>query len=160
MRLLRRDSESQVGAVDGRRTLRYGVQRNDGRAATGAARTVGSVVASCSGAAGAAFIASNHGNDTVAVTVFLIMQAWTICDLICRWRLKWRGARLQEAIARKAMEHPKDQNLRTLLVDVASTHLDDLGMRLPVRPQLMEPPFELDRQWGQLVTPIPTAESE
>src|SRR5260370_31962214 len=141
MSLVRSAVKPAVGAAADRRTLRY--RR---RTPLGTARAAGSVVASCSGAGGAAFIASQHGNDAVAVTVFLIMQAWSVCDLVCRWRLKWRHARLQEFIARRAAEHPEDQNLRTLLVDMASTHLDELGMRLPVRPQLMELSPELDRE--------------
>jgi hypothetical protein len=36
------------------------------------------------------------------------------------------------------MEKPDDEGLRTLLADVASTHLPDLGERLPIRRQLTE----------------------
>ena len=65
-------------------------------------------------------------------------QAWLAVELICRWRLRWRHSKLQEDIARKALEHPEDEDLRTLLMDVASTHLDELGDRLPTRPRLKQ----------------------
>lgn len=106
----------------------------------GTARTIGAVIASSTGVAGAAAIATKHGSDVVAVIVFLSMQAWSVCELVCRWRLRWRIARLQEDIARKAIEHPENEHLRTLLADVASTYLDELGTRLPLRPQLMKKP--------------------
>jgi hypothetical protein len=101
---------------------------------------VGALIASSCGALGAAAVAAKHGSDVVAVTVLLAMQAWSALELVCRWRLRWRIARLQEDIARKAMEDPGNEDLRTLLADVASTHLEELGTRLPVRPKLMRPP--------------------
>jgi hypothetical protein len=64
------------------------------------------------------------------------MQIWGICELLCRWLLKWRYARLHEFLARKAAENPANQDLRTLLVDVASTSLADVGERLPIRRNL------------------------
>jgi hypothetical protein len=102
----------------------------------GRPRGAGAVIASSSGALGAAAIAAKHGSDVATVTVLLATQTWSAVELICRWRLRWRIARLQEDIARKAMEDPANENLRTLLADVASTHLDDLGTRLPIRDDL------------------------
>jgi hypothetical protein len=69
---------------------------------------------------------------------FAATQIWTALEVACRWRLRWRVCRLQEDIVRKAMESPDDENLRTLLIDVASTHVDELGHRLPTRPRLKE----------------------
>jgi hypothetical protein len=37
-------------------------------------------------------------------------------------------------------ERPDDQNLRTLLIDSASTYLDDVGERLPTRTGLKGAP--------------------
>jgi hypothetical protein len=50
--------------------------------------------------------------------------------------MKWRYAQLYDFLVRKAADQPDNQHLRTLLVDIASTHLDDLGERLPVRKEL------------------------
>lgn len=110
------------------------------RPSSSSVRTAGAVIASCGGAAGAATIAAHHGNGAVAVVILLTMQAWSACELICRWRLRWRVARLQEDIARRAMDDPANENLRTLLADVAGTYLDELGTRLPLRPNLMAKP--------------------
>lgn len=103
---------------------------------TDPARTIGAAITSCASAGGAVTICTAHGSSPVALLVFGVMQIWGMCELICRWRMKWRYAQLYEAIAQKAVEHPYDQDLRTLLVDLASTHLDDLGERLPVRQDL------------------------
>ena len=102
------------------------------------ARVMGAITASCSGVGGATTIAATHGSSSVALAVFFTMQAWGACELLFRWRLKWRHARLQEAIVIKAMEKPDDEGLRTLLADVASTHLSDLGERLPIRRHLTD----------------------
>lgn len=64
------------------------------------------------------------------------MQVLTQCELMCRWRMKWRYARLCEVVVPKAAEHPEDVNMRTLLIDMAGTHLDDLGERMPIRNDL------------------------
>jgi hypothetical protein len=95
--------------------------------------TIGAAVSSCTGLTGATVIAAVHGDTLVAVVVFLAAQAWIGVELTCRWRLKWRVSRLLEDIAREALRHPENLHLRTLLIDVASTHLDDLGDRLPTR---------------------------
>ena len=68
-----------------------------------------------------------------------------LCELICRWRMKWRYIRLYEIVVQKAAERPDDANLRTLLIDLASTHLDDLGDRIPIRGDLKL--FDFHR-WG------------
>ena len=102
----------------------------------GRVRTIGAAITSCAGAGGAATIYAAHGSGPAALVIFGAMQLWGICELIFRWQIKWRYAKLYEAIARKAAEHPDDQGLRTLLVDLASTHLDDIGERLPVRKDL------------------------
>jgi hypothetical protein len=109
------------------------------RQQTGASRIrrAGAALASSGGLIGATAIAAKHGSDTVAVTVFLTMQLWSAVELVCRWRLRWRITRLQEDIARKAMADPGNDDLRTLLTDVASTHIEEIGPRLPVRPKLM-----------------------
>jgi hypothetical protein len=108
-----------------------------GRRAHGT-RSVGAVIASCAGAGCAAVIASKHGSDIDAIAIFLSMHAWTAGELLCRWRLRWRIARLHEDIARTALERPDDEALRTLLVDVTSTRVDESDDRLPLRPQLIQ----------------------
>ncbi len=123
-----------------RTASRAGMLAADGQRPAGGARTVGVVIASSTGALGAAAVAAKHGSDVVAILVLLSAQAWSACELVCRWRLRWRIARLQEDIARKAMEHPENGELRTLLADVAATYLDEVGTRLPLRPELMKKP--------------------
>jgi hypothetical protein len=103
---------------------------------TNAVRVVGAAMTSCTGAGSAVFIASAHGSTMMALLVFGTMQIWGVCELLFRWRLKWRHARLHEFLVRKAADNPDNENLRTLLVDFASTHLDDVGERLPIRPSL------------------------
>jgi hypothetical protein len=103
------------------------------RRSTRLARTAGAAMMSCTGAGGAVTIASTHGSTSVALLVFGTMQVWGACELLCRWRLKWRHARLHEFLVRKAADSPENENLRTLLIDFASTHPDDFGERLPVR---------------------------
>ena len=68
--------------------------------------------------------------------VFGTMQIWGMSELVCMWLLKWRYAKLHGFLARKAADNPADQNLRTLLIDVASTTLDDIGERIPARQNL------------------------
>jgi hypothetical protein len=99
---------------------------------------IGAAITSCTGAGGAVTIALAHGSTAVALLVFGTMQVWGACELLCRWRLKWRHARLHEFLVRRAADNPEDENLRTLLVDFASTHLDDIGERLPVRPSFQQ----------------------
>ncbi len=72
----------------------------------------------------------------MAVLIFVVAQLWAAVDLVCAWRLRMRQSRLLEDIARKALENPSDENLRTLMLDVASTHSEELGSRLPVRLRL------------------------
>ena len=100
------------------------------------ARTIGATITSCAGVGGAITISAGHGSTGVALLVFGAMQIWGTCELLCRWFLKLRYARLHEFLARKAAENPADQHLRTLLVDVASTSLDDVGERIPIRQNL------------------------
>jgi hypothetical protein len=100
------------------------------------ARTIGAALTSCAGTGGAITISAAHGDPAVALLVFGTMQIWGTSELVCRWRLKWRYARLHEFLARKAAENPSDQNLRTLLIDVASTTLDDISERIPTRQKL------------------------
>jgi hypothetical protein len=50
--------------------------------------------------------------------------------------MKWRYEWLWETLVHHAAEHPDDVNRRTLLIAMASTHLDDLGERVPVRDDL------------------------
>jgi hypothetical protein len=100
------------------------------------ARTVGAALTSCAGVGGAITISAAHGDTAVAVCVFGTMQIWGMSELVCRWLLKWRYARLHEFLARKAADNPADQDLRTLLIDVASTTLDDIGERIPTRQNL------------------------
>jgi tRNA(His) 5'-end guanylyltransferase len=69
------------------------------------------------------------------MTIFLTMQVWPACELVVRLRY----ARLHEFLVRKAAENPQDHNLRTLLVDAASTCPAEVGERLPVRTRLEEP---------------------
>jgi len=99
-------------------------------------RTIGATITSCAGAGSAATIYAVHGNSPVALLVFGSMQIWTMLELVLRWRMRSRYSRLFEIIARKAADHPDNMDLRTLLVDIASTHLDELGERLPVRKDL------------------------
>jgi hypothetical protein len=100
------------------------------------ARTIGATMTSCAGAGSAATIFSFHGSSPDAFIVLGSMQIWAILELIFRWQVKWRYSRLFEAIAQKAAENPSNAELRTLLVDIASTHIDELGERLPVRKDL------------------------
>lgn len=99
-------------------------------------RIIGSVATSCAGIGGAISITVSHGSSRIALLVFCATQVWGLLELACRWWLKLRYARLHEFIARKAAENPGDPNLRTLLADVASTSLDDVGGRIPVRKDL------------------------
>ena len=100
------------------------------------ARTVGAALTSCAGVGGAITISAAHGDAAVALFVFGTMQIWGMSELVCRLLLKWRYARLHEFLARKAADNPADQDLRTLLIDVASTTLDDIGERIPTRQNL------------------------
>jgi hypothetical protein len=99
-------------------------------------RTIGATITSCAGAGGAATICATHGSSPLALFVFMAMQVWGICELTCRWIIKLRYIDLYRDIVRRAAEHPDDQDLRTLLVDLASTHLDDVGERISVRKDL------------------------
>jgi hypothetical protein len=100
------------------------------------AKTINAAITSCAGVGGAASICAAHGSIRIALLVFGSMQVWSLYELICQWWMKWRYIRLYEIVAQKAAEHPDDMNLRTLLIDLASTHLDDLGDRIPVRGDL------------------------
>lgn len=100
------------------------------------ARTIGAALTSCAGTGGAITISAAHGDTAVALFVFGIMQIWVISELVFTWRLKCRYARLHEFLARKAADNPANQDLRTLLIDVASTTLDDIGERIPTRQNL------------------------
>jgi hypothetical protein len=100
------------------------------------AKTISAVVSSCAGVGGAASICAAHSSTRVALLVFASMQVWPLCELICRWRMKWHYMRLYENVVNKAVENPDNANLRTLLADLASTHLDDLGERIPIRGDL------------------------
>jgi hypothetical protein len=100
------------------------------------ARTVGAAITSCAGVGGAITISAGHGDTAIALLVFGTMQIWGMSELACRWLLKWRYARLHEFLARKAADNPANQDLRTLLIDVASTTLDDIGERIPTRQNL------------------------
>jgi hypothetical protein len=99
-------------------------------------QSVGAITWSCTGLVGSTVVAATHGSALIATLIFVTAQAWTAVDLTCRWRLRLRFNRLQEDIARAALSQPENEDIRTLLIDVASTHLDDLGNRLPARPQL------------------------
>ena len=99
-------------------------------------QSVVAVASSCTGSAGATVIAATHGDPLLAVLIFGATQTWIALELACRWRLRWRHSKLQEDIARAALGHPENENLRTLMMDVASTHQDELGRRLPTRPRL------------------------
>jgi hypothetical protein len=111
-----------------------------GRKRPGALRAIGSGVSSFAGVGGAVTIMSSHGSTSVALTIFAVMQIWGACELLFRWRIKWRYARLHEDLVRMAAARPDDQNLRTLLIDSASTYLDDVGERLPTRTGLKDVP--------------------
>jgi hypothetical protein len=140
MRLIRGSPTSHVDPLDVGRTIGLASKPTAGGRPLGSHRGLGPVVASGAGVVGAAAVAASHGNEVLAVTVFLCMQIWGIFELACRWRLKWRMARLQEDIARKAMENPGNADLRTLMADVAATYLDEIGTRLPLRPQIIDKP--------------------
>jgi hypothetical protein len=88
-------------------------ERKRGR--TDVLRSVGAVVSSCTGAGGAATIATVHGSTTVALTTFAIMQLWGLCEFAVRWHFKLRSTRLQEWLVKKAAEQPDDEGLRALL---------------------------------------------
>jgi len=105
---------------------------------TDPARTIGAVMTSCTGVGGAATISAAHGNSSVALLIFGATQIWGICELVCRLHLRWCYTKRYDSILRRATEHPDDQNLRTLLVDIASTHPDELGERLPLRHELID----------------------
>jgi len=96
-------------------------------------RTIGAAITSCSGVGGAITISANHGSSGLALVVLGVMQTWGACELFCGWLLKWRYARLIEDVCRKAAENPGDPHLRTLLVDMASTSPDNIGLRVPIR---------------------------
>jgi hypothetical protein len=100
------------------------------------ARTIGAAITSCAGTGGAITISASHGNAKIALLIFGVMQIWGTSELACRLLLKWRYARLHEFLARQAAANPSNQDLRTLLVDVASTSLDDIGERIPIRQEL------------------------
>lgn len=99
-------------------------------------RAAGAAVSSITGVGSAMTITSGHGSTLVALTTLGVMQGWGACELLIRWRLKWRYARLHEYLVRTAATRPDDEHLRTLLVDSASTYLDDIGERLPIRPRI------------------------
>lgn len=82
-----------------------------------------------------AIIAAVHGSAPLVVMTYGAGLTWVI-GMIFGWRLRWRLSMLLDDIARQAMKNPGDEDLRTLLVDVSSTHLDELGTRLPTRPRL------------------------
>lgn len=99
-------------------------------------RRIGAAITSCAGVGGAITISAHHGSTSIALLVFGTMQLWGACELFCKILLKWRYAKLHEFLARKAAENPDDQHLRTLLIDVASTSLSDIGDRIPTRHEL------------------------
>jgi hypothetical protein len=102
----------------------------------GPIKTISAAATSCAGIGGAASICATHGSDRIALLIFASTQAWALCELIGRWWMKWRYERLWETLIHTAAEHPDDVNRRTLLIDMASTHLDELGERVPVRDDL------------------------
>jgi tRNA(His) 5'-end guanylyltransferase len=77
---------------------------------------------------------ATNGNIWVALTIFATMQIWPACELLVRIRY----ASLHTYLVRKAAENPQDQDLRTLMVDFASTCPTEVGERLPVRAGLKE----------------------
>lgn len=98
---------------------------------------IGSGLSSCTGAGGATMVMATHGSAWVAVTIFLTMQIWLVSELVVRQR----NAKLHDYLVRKAAESPQDHNLRTLLVDNASTCPTEAGERLPIRAVLdTDPP--------------------
>jgi len=99
-------------------------------------RISGAIASSCTGTGGAIAIAVEHGNPVVAVALLGVMQTWSACELLFRWRMKWRYACLHEYLIRKAADNPGDEDLRTLLIDFASTQPDELGTRLLARTHL------------------------
>ncbi len=99
-------------------------------------RAVGAAASSCTGMAAGTVVAATHGDAVLAVLVFVVAQTWIGLEWFCRWRLRWRFSSLQEDIVRKALGDPGNEDIRTLLVDVASTHMAELGDRLPARPRL------------------------
>lgn len=104
------------------------VTADDGRRQR-ALRVIGSGVSSCAGAGGAALVMATQGSAWVAVTIFVMMQIWLVSELVVRQR----NARLHEFLVRKAAEDPRNHDLRTLLVDNASTCPTEAGERLPLR---------------------------
>ena len=77
------------------------------------AKTISAVISSCAGVGGAVSICAAHSSTRVALLVFVSMQVWPLCELICRWRMKWHYMRLYENVVNKAVDHPDDANLRT-----------------------------------------------
>ncbi|HLY66603.1 MAG TPA: hypothetical protein VKU60_13800 [Chloroflexota bacterium] len=102
----------------------------------GPVKTISAAITSCAGVGGAASISATHGSNRIALLIFVTTQAWPLCELVARWWIKWRYERLWETLVHNASDHPDDVNRRTLLIDMASTHLDDLGERIPIRDDL------------------------
>lgn len=102
-------------------------------------RTAGAAVTSCAGAGAGVLVSAAHGNSVVAILLVVSSQLWTAIEIGFRCRVRWRHYRMQEDIVRAALQQPENEWLRTLLIDVASTHLDEIGDRLPVRRQLNPP---------------------
>jgi hypothetical protein len=99
-------------------------------------RSIGAVITSCSGVGGAVTIYVHHGSADMALLIFGTMQIWGACDLISRYLLKFRFAKLFENVALRAAENPENEHLRTLLIDVASTCPYEIGSRIPTRHKL------------------------
>lgn len=99
-------------------------------------RAAGAAVTSFAGAGAGTLVSAAHGSTVLAVLLVVSSQLWMAVELGFRCWLRWRHYKLQEDIIRAALQNPENECLRTLLVDVASTHLEDLGDRLPVRAQL------------------------
>lgn len=102
------------------------------------ARTAGAIGTSVSGTFGSVAIGLAHGSTPLGVVIFIVAQAWGGVELACWWRLRWRLSRLQEDVARRALQDPENENLRTLMLDIAATLPGDPGDRLPSRPQLTQ----------------------
>ena len=60
----------------------------------------------------------------VSVVIFLAMQVWGICELVMRWRLRYRRVSVVEGLVNVAKADPADPNLRTLLHDATRALLD------------------------------------
>ena len=97
---------------------------------------VGSLLVSATGTCGAAGVVALHGGAGLPIAVFAVSQTWAAAELACHWLMRWQLFQIQKRILLAALADPSNQDLRTLLVDVGSTHQFDLSDRLPLRTEL------------------------